>query len=229
MEKPQSPGELYLARGDEVSAVRPILTGDVFADVNVCDTDGSTAGRAVMILDHPCSLRLDGTTLAPRLTVAEVQPGPIGSWRGSYNRMFLPDLPLGTDPGEPHAAAYFDNCFQVTPQQLEAGNRLACLSTEGINLLLQRRVHHFSRVVIPTFEFQNANAGVYEEADLLEEWCELRERDGVKTNDAAKECMEWLREQVSGGRRQDLLKDPQKRSAIRREMRARIRSLGPHS
>ncbi|OEJ55264.1 hypothetical protein BGM19_36325 [Streptomyces agglomeratus] len=95
----------------------------------------------------------------------------------------------------------------------------------GLNLLLQRRVHHFSRVVVPTFELQNANGGVYEEADLIEEWCLDRELDGLKPLDAATEAMSWLRGEEDGVRRQALLKDSQRRSTVRRQARAHVREL----
>lgn len=102
---------------------------------------------------------------------------------------------------------------------------MACLSDFGLNLLLQRRVHHFSRVVVPTFEFQNANGGVYDEADLVEEWCLDREEDGLKPLEAAAECVAWLREEEDGVRRQVLLRDPQRRSNVRRQMRGYLRKM----
>jgi hypothetical protein len=226
MEKPRSAADLYRALGDDVEIARPILTGDVFVDVDVIDADGSRRRMAVMILDHPCSLRSDGVNLVPRLTTAEVTSvAEAGPWRGAYNRMHLPELRLGNDRDRRHSAAFFDQCYQVSPAQPEAAHRIACLSTLGINLLLQRRVHHFSRVVVPTSKFQEVNEGVYEEADIVEEWCWLREEDHVKTLDAAAECMSWLREVNDGVRRQDLLKDQQQRSSVRQQMREKIKRL----
>uniref|UniRef100_UPI003EBC9F5D hypothetical protein n=1 Tax=Streptomyces sp. bgisy034 TaxID=3413774 RepID=UPI003EBC9F5D len=192
-------------------------------------TDGIVQRKTVMVLDHPCSLRSDGVNLLPRLTVAEVRHRQPGKWEGSYNRFFLPaPFPGAEGPKQP-SAAFFDACYHVSPEQLEAGTRHACLSDYGLNLLLQRRVHHFSRVVVPTFEFQNANAHVYEEADLIEEWCLDRELDGLKPLEAATECVAWLREIEGGIRRQDLLKDSQQRSTLRRQARARVRELSKGS
>lgn len=129
--------------------------------------------------------------------------------------MLLP----GLRPQE-YAAADFDAPCIVSPSQLMASHRVAFHSTFGINLMLQRRVHRASRVVVPTLQFQAANEGVYEEADLIEEeWCLDRGDQGVDPLEATSECVAWLREKVKGVRRQDLLRDPQKRSTVRKEMR----------
>ena len=69
-------------------------------------------------------------------------------------------------------------------------------------------------------------SGVFEEADLNEEWCEERMTSGVTTEQATKECVEWLREDAGGGQmRQRMLEDPQSRSGIRKQMRAALRAL----
>jgi hypothetical protein len=67
--------------------------------------------------------------------VAEVRAAELGSWRGNYNRMFLPEL-FSEQDGMPHGAAYFDSSYPVSPEQLGGGRRIACLSDLGINLLL---------------------------------------------------------------------------------------------
>ncbi|KOU05199.1 hypothetical protein ADK86_07575 [Streptomyces sp. NRRL F-5755] len=227
MERPQDPADLYHSCGEDVVPARPTLTGDIYQEATITDADGSTRQITGMILDHPCSLRTDGVNLASRLTIAEVLPGRGTNWRGSFNRMYLPEpFPQAQGKSKP-CAAYFDACYHVSPEQLESGTRIACLSNAGINFLLQRRVHHFSRVVVPTFKFQEANGGVYEEADLIEEWCLEREDDGVKHLEAAAECVAWLRGAASDGRRrQELLRDPQQRSNVRRQMRMRLKELG---
>jgi hypothetical protein len=226
MEKPEDTADLYRALGDEVNPARPILTGDVFENVEVINTDGTSTNRTVMILDHPCSLRKDGINLTPRLLTAEVRLTNGGSWRnGNYNRMFLPAPYPGADGRAKPCAAFFDSCYHVSPEQLDAGTRIACLSPVGINLMLQRRVKHFSRVTVQTHLFQEANLGVYEEADLIEDWCMAREDDGIKIGDAVAECVSWLTEDLGGRRRQDLLKDAQQRSTVRKQMRDRLKQL----
>ncbi|MFJ6844308.1 hypothetical protein ACIQRE_16795 [Streptomyces griseoluteus] len=225
MEKPDDPADLFHAYGEDVNPARSIITGDVFADVAVTEIDGGTTIRTVMILEHPCSLRADGINLKPRLHAAEVHPTTSGSWRGNFNRMFLPQpFPRAESKAAPHAA-FFDAGYYVTPDQLSAATRIACLSRVGINLLLQRYVKFQSRLTVPTFEFQNANYGVYEEADLVEEWCLDREQDGIKTEDAVAECISWLRDTSSGRMPQELLGDPQHRSTVRRMMRNAIKEL----
>lgn len=226
MERPQDPRDLYHACGDDIVAARPVLTGDVYETVTVIEADGSTRDITVMVLDHPCSLRVDGVNLVPRLTVAEVTPVQGAQWRGAYNRMFLP-APFPQANGQVKAcAAFFDQCYHVSPGQLQAGTRIACLNPYGINLLLQRRVKHFSRLTVETFKFQEANESVYEEADLIEEWCLEREDDGLKIPEAMAECMDWLREELPDGRRrQDLLGDSQSRSTVRRDARTHLRAL----
>ncbi|MFB7669489.1 hypothetical protein ACFC1R_37220 [Kitasatospora sp. NPDC056138] len=224
MEKPSRPSDLYRALGEDVSPARPIITGDIFADTEITELDGIRTKRTVMILDHPCSLRTDGVTLASRLTVAEVISGSPGSWRGNYSKMFLPKL-QPEEQGAQDFVVLFDRCYHVSPAQVTTAHRISCLSTVGINLLLQRRVKHFSRVTVPTFEFQNANVGVYDEVDLVEDWCQDREDDGIKADEAAAECMVWLREEVDGTRRQELLKDDQRRSTVRQQMRAHLKML----
>ncbi|MEC4015971.1 hypothetical protein [Streptomyces sp. H27-D2] len=225
MEKPGDPADLYLALGEDIIAARPILTGDVFDGVEITDTDGTSIRRTIMVLDHPCSLRTDGVKLTSRLTAAEVARTQPASWRGSFNRMLLPAPFPGADGKAHPCAAFFDTCYHLSPEQLEAGTRIACLSHQGINLLLQRRVKHFSRVTVPTFEFQEANQGVYEEADVIEEWCTSREDDGVKLSEATAECVCWLREKPVDRSRQDMLKDAQQRSTVRKQMRNRLKEL----
>ncbi len=226
MEKPREDADLYRALGEDVNPARPLVTGDVFENVTVIDIDGSSSTRTVMILDHPCSLRVDGVNLNPRLLTAEVRRCGSGSWRnGNYNRMFLPAPFPGADGKTNPCAAFFDSCFHVSPEQLQSATRIACLSPLGINLMLQRRVKHFSRVTVPTIDFQRANLGVYEEADLIEEWCMDREDDQVKTDEAVAECMAWLRNGEQGRRPQDLLKDAQQRSSVRQRMREAIKEL----
>lgn len=59
--------------------------------------------------------------------------------------MPLPDLkPNSTTDKQKHHAAYFDALYLADPERL--GPRIACLEPLGVNLLLQRWVHHNSRV-----------------------------------------------------------------------------------
>jgi hypothetical protein len=69
-------------------------------------------------------------------------------------------------------------------------------------------------------------SGVFEEADLVEEWC--AGLDGVVDPDhATRDAVAWLRQPGTAGgeMRQKLLDDPQQRSQVRMDMRAHLRSL----
>lgn len=78
------------------------------------------------------------------------------------------------------------------------GQRIAGPSARGINVLLQCWVNHNSRVVVPIGDFLKAVGDVFEEADLVEEWCEARL--GLDPTAAMAECVAWLREpSVHGG------------------------------
>ncbi|MBF9073565.1 hypothetical protein [Streptacidiphilus fuscans] len=226
LEKPRNSSELYRARSsEEVADTRPILTGDIFGEVPALDLDGTIRRRTVMLVEHPCALRLDGVNLVPKLLTVEVEPRESkSSWTGNFRFMPLPDLVV--ELGSSHAAAMFVQGCYVTPEQLEEGERIACLSTSGINLLMQRWVHHTTRVVVPTLTFHERNVAVYEEADLVEEWCFERELLGVKRLDATTECMEWLRQPLGElPNRQEQLRDAQFRSTVRKDMYSQLKGL----
>lgn len=215
---------LYRARGDEVSPYRPIFTGDVFTGIQLPGRTGKVRKRSVMIVQHPCSMRADGVNLAWQVLVAEVStrtPLDEAGWQGNYALMPLPELIPDSTTVSRHQVASFDNLYTVPPSVLT--NRIASLSPFGVNLVLQRWVHFSSRVVVPSDTFQKQSAPYYEEADLLEEWCESFE--GVAVADSAKACMDWLREDLgNGATRQDMLKDAQSVSAVRRAMRTELKN-----
>lgn len=212
-------GRLYRARGEEVVAHRPLFTGDVFERTEIQAFDGTAKRKNVIIVQHPCAMRTNGVDLAPQLLVAEVRKHrmlSIGQWEGYGKLMPLPDLFPAFDSGRRHQAAFFDALYLVAPSSLTT--RVACLSQLGVNLLMQRWVHHNSRVVVPSWKYNEATTGVYEEADLIEEWCDNQLMLGASVESATADCVSWLREEVDGSRRQELLDDPQSRSTVRRQM-----------
>lgn len=220
-------GSLYRTRGEEVNAARPILTGDVFADLELPGSTGKMRKRHIMVLQHPCSMRKDGVSLNWQLLVAEVQKRSVleeGAWQGNYGLMPLPDLFPHEEGKRWDYAANFDNLYMVAPATLV--DRVACLDPLGLNLLLQRWVHYSSRVIVPTSNFQEETASYYEEADLVEEWCEERGAETDKEiEEAQRECIEWLREGTEDGvTRQKMLKNAQYRSTVRRELRAHLKN-----
>ena len=214
---------LYRARGDEVTATRPIFTGDVFTGVQLPGSTGKTKARSVVVLQHPCSMRTNGVDLAWQVLVAEVANRKVldehGWVGGNFNLMPLPGLRPDEASQSQHQAANFDNLYTVTPDLLTS--RVASLSPFGVNLLLQRWVHYSSRVVVPTHTFHEQTVAFYEEADLIEEWCD--EPGGNDLRVETRACLVWLRSDRDGSTYQELLKNPQSHSMIRRAMRQELR------
>jgi len=88
-EKPSTEDELYEARGS-VPLARPVAQGDVFRDIEIPGLEQRPA--AVMIIQHPCSMRA-GAELRKRLTVAAVRCRQMirdADWQGYAWAMLLP-------------------------------------------------------------------------------------------------------------------------------------------
>jgi hypothetical protein len=169
-------------------------------------------------------MRTNGVDLAWQLLVAEVTNRKELSeeeWAtGHFNLMPLPGLRPDVESQARHQAANFDNLYTVPPDQLTS--RIASLSPLGVNLLLQRWVNFSSRVVVPSYDFHKQTVAFYEEADLVEEWC-----DEVQSGDQradAQECMNWLRADIGGRSYQGMLKDAQAHSVVRKAMRAELKA-----
>jgi|SRR5215218_6779094 len=223
LEAPESPLDLYLARGEEVNVDRPLLQGDVFADIEIPGVDDGPGVAA--ILTHPCAMRRrDGVHLAERLLVARVEIGPDvppDRWAaGHYKILPLPDL-LAT--GSENYALEYDLCGRVDSRLLQEAERLACLDPFGICLLLQRLVHHQARVIVPTSDFHESCAHVFEEADLMEDWIGSARSAGEDVDAAAVELHEFLRAPRKDERcLQDALRDVARRAHVRRVVHERI-------
>lgn len=211
-------GSLYLYRGEEVNAFRPVFTGDVFL---LPEDTGM-----VQIIQHPCAIRLDGVNLVPQLLVSTVTSSqslkPSG-WRGSYKQFPLPEL---EGEGTEHRSAFFHRPSLVSPETVDLGQRIACLSQFGVNLLLQRWVHHNSRVVVPTWSVDAATAEQYEEADLVEEWRESWNLAGMDPVESESSAHNWLRSDAGNGSSwQAMLGTSQTRSKVRSAMRGELRRI----
>lgn len=214
---------LYRARGDEVVAQRPIFTGDVFFDVAV---EGEEQPKNVIVLQHPCVIR-KGVELTPKLLVAEVGPAallPPSQWVEKFFRQ-LPLVELVPGEKPKHFAAFFDRHHLIKRKDLELDHRVTTMSQQGVNLLMQRWVHHNSRMIVPTQEYQKVTSAQYEEADIIEEWCTDRGDDGVSLDDATVEIDTWLTGDKTPSSPRARLEDFQRRSAVRREARAHLRAL----
>ncbi len=215
---------IYRSRGVEVSSTRPLFTGDVYEGVKVPGAYGNIKARAVMVIHHPCAMRVDGVDLIDKLLVVEVSKRrefTEAEWQGNYKVMPLPDLKPEASTSQRHQAANFERPQLVKPSQLTT--RIATLSPMGVNLMLQRWVHYSSRVVVPSESFQEMIVGEYEEADLIEEWCD--ERAEIDVIDSTRACVAWLRQSIDGTTHQERLREPQSRSTVRVEMRAALKAL----
>ena len=199
--------------GGDVNPFRPLFTGDIYTSIDIPGLGESLA----IVIGHPCSFRGRNGRLNQRTPVASIEAHEKVSaprWaKGFFNRMPLAGLPLDNMF---HVARLDRFGLALTSEILET-TRIACLSHTGINQLQQRLVFHQTRLVVPTAKFHEAFDHTYEEADLLEEWCTDLESTGPGTVSGFEA---WIR----GGRpsRQELLRQPQQRAQVRREMRDAI-------
>ena len=220
---PSDTDELYLARGTEVEPYRPILTGDVFREVVIPGV--SDAPGAAIVLAHPCSMR-QGAHVRSHVQMAAVQPGaPIGfpQWDGNYAVMPLPDL---LAPRDRTQRAAFEMTGRVPSAQLNVDRRVACLSTVGLLLLLQRLAHYLTRVVIDLDTLLESVEHVLEEADILEEWVRARWDQAADPGDLVRrsevEFDEVMRRRMAGTTLRLALRDPKLRAGVRRSVNAEL-------
>lgn len=222
LEAPAREDDLYHSRGEEVLPTRPLLTGDVLADVEIPGLDD---GRGLaIVLTHPCSMRSDGVHLQDRIFVARVVEHaivPASQWNGHYPKMPLQGLIDGAS-----YAALFDSAGLVRSELFVEIERVACLSEFGVNLLQQRLIFHLTRFVAPTFKLHESCVGVFREIELHEEWAEFFSGGSQTSNEVDAAFHEWLREgPTDGTSRQGRLRDDQQAAAVRREMRAHLAEL----
>ncbi|MCC2319731.1 hypothetical protein [Cellulomonas xiejunii] len=214
LEAPREDSELYTSMGDEVDEFRPVFTGDIF---------GFDDGRLVIILQHPCALRRDGATLVDRILVAAVCDAikPPRSWKGHYRLMPLPGLSVPREA----LVADFTLIDIVRPEELESAKRYAILSQVGVNLLLQRWIHHNTRALVDSSTINDVTIGPFDEADLSADW--LRDCAGaaLDRSESAKALDEWFSYRTSkkSPSRRETLANSQARSGLRAEFRRALR------
>jgi hypothetical protein len=227
LDVPPSSGELYLARGTEVEPYRPVMTGDVFSDVAIPGVDGPPG--PAMVLAHPCSMR-EGAHLRSHLQMAALRDGgPIAleQWTGHFGVMPLPEL---LTPGDYRQRAVFELAGRVPSELLTFDRRIACLSTPGILLLLQRLTFNMTRLAIDQPTLLQSIDYVLEEADLLEEWMRARladvpaphSRENIESNETSFDDL--MKRVVEGTTLRVGLRDPRLRAGIRRAVRSALAS-----
>lgn len=206
------PEHLYDERR-EVARSRPILQGDVFADV-VLPGFGDEP-RLAQVVTHPCAMRR-GPRLHPRITVAPVEAhalvGPNG-WSGSLRVMPLANLVDGE-----HFATKFVDITAAPSDLLGLDQRIASLSNHGIYVLQQRLVKHYTRLDVPIPVLRSESACVLEEAEQQRDWIEtvLEEDDYTVENlDIENKAYDaWLSDGEPS--RRELLKTDHNHTDIRR-------------
>src|ERR1700677_2818762 len=158
---------LYDERGN-VNWARPLLQGDVFDGI-VLPGFGDQPMK-VQIISHPCTMRM-GANLTLRITVAPVEPhsSVVGQrgWDGNLRVMPLPGL-----IDEKHFATKFIDVTAAPAVLLTRPRRIATLSHQGIYILQQRLIKHYTRVEMPLELLRRQSAAVLTEAVLQWEWIE---------------------------------------------------------
>lgn len=204
------PDELYLARGSEVNAHRPLFTGDVFLDLPIPGVQGGGLG---IVVAHPCSIRGAQGRLLDRILVAAVRSHEQVSrkqWtHGFYDRTPLPAL--GPDHG--YCVGHLDQLGRAATADAQGTIREACLSDIGVNLLQQRLTFHLTRADIPTSRFHEAFAHTLIEADLLEDWTDTVTEQGRSVADAAELFDAFIR--WGDPSLQAQLLEPERRASVR--------------
>jgi len=215
----RSPDDLYLAPGGEVNPNRPVFTGDVYRNGAI---PGVQDRGTTLVIAHPCSFRVGEGQLAERLLVTSVEPiskqGP-NAWRSR----FLDRMPLVDLDGEGYWVGHLDKIGRSLTADLHGGDRMACLSGFGVNMLQQRLTCHLTRAEIPTATFNEAFSHTFDEADLLEEWTDTLVAAGWTQAMAAAEFETFVRE--GDPSLQAKLLDAQQRSSVRRPCRQRAAQL----
>ena len=215
LETPIEASVLYLAETAEDLMTfrnRPAFTGDVYELPD---------GRTVALVQHPCAMRR-GAKLAPKLLVCEtktLQNAPPDWSTGHFKRMFLPDLAAGGLTIE------FDGLDVVSREDIQNAERRVILAETGVNLLVQRWIHHNSRVVIKTMTIHDQTTGPFEEADLVGESLDDLVDAGLNYEQALGNVDQWLGEPhvVGGVSRREMLDNPQTRGAVRSSLRRHVR------
>ncbi|WP_298209048.1 hypothetical protein [Ferrimicrobium sp.] len=227
---PSNPAELYDARGADIPLSRPLMQGDVLKNVDIPGLATDT-GLAMVIM-HPCSMRT-GSTLRKRLTVVRLikhHALQLTQWPdGDYDFMPLPDL-MGDNVDDPAVASCFRDVGSVKTTDLDLRSRIAILSARGILYLQQRYVHSGTRVVVDLETLSMQMSPIFDELELQEEWVDaaLAARvsepsfDEIKAIQVAeREFQDFL--SVDNDYLRRGLKDPMRRTEVRRTIRLEVR------
>lgn len=173
---------LYDERG-HVSWCRPLLQGDVFDGV-VLPGFGADPMK-VQVVSHPCAMRT-GATLTSRITVAPVEPHASVTGRGWAGHLRV--MPLAELVGDQHFATRFVDVTAAPTRLLTKARRIATLSNQGIYVLQQRLIKHYTRVEMPLDLLRRESAPVLTEAQLQWDWLETVLTEAEQGDEAAIEA-----------------------------------------
>jgi hypothetical protein len=216
LDAPSQPEAIY---EEEASLYRPVSTGDLFHGVRI---EGQAAVEAphdhVLIVSHPSAMR-DGAKVCSTVQAAPVVPvNGVRSrnWTTGFYDIF--PLPLLREAAEVGGlalerrgwAARLDLSAPLSKDAFDVRRRFACLSPEGVHLLLQRLVHADTRVAVSVKTLAATFAPKLVELDLLYTWNEELVPPRVEAGSALEE--ELL---VAAQQFEDLLDAPVGDSSIR--------------
>ena len=177
LDKPARAEAIYL---EEASLFRPIATGDIFQGATVPGPREDDEPQLAMVIAHPSAMR-KGAELRPWLRAAPVIcvdglskrkwaeghfgvfPLPKLAATAEANGFEVPDIAWG---------AVLDLAAPIDTAKLEVQNRCACLSPEGIHLVLQQTVYSDTRVPVITGTLAQVMEPKLEELEMLQTWNE---------------------------------------------------------
>lgn len=208
------PDALYDERAD-VSRARPLLQGDVFDGV-VLPGFGEVPMK-VQIVSHPCAMRT-GANLTPRITVAPVEPYQAVTGKGWDGNLRV--MPLGGLVEGENFATKFVDVTAAPAELLTRARRIATLSHQGIYVLQQRLIKHYTRVEMPLELLRSESAAVLTEAVLQWDWLEEVLTDAELVEEPAMEAEArvfdgWLGEGIPS--RRELLRNEIHHTDVRRQ------------
>jgi hypothetical protein len=156
--------------------------------------------------------------------VAPVEPhaAVIGKgWNGNLRVMPLAELCDGE-----HFATKFVDVTAAPAQLLTRARRIATLSNQGIYVMQQRLIKHYTRVEMPLELLRRESAAVLTEADLQWEWLEGVLTDTEQANESAIEAEakvfdDWLGKGTPSCR--ELLREEIRIADVRRQVRRAAR------
>jgi len=223
LESPDVEEDVVEARGDDLEDYlwRPSFTGDIYE----LPADTDAASTVIALVQHPCAMRSAGKLRTTLLACVVRVSGQ--KQRTEWKNRPYAEFAIQDSDGNSFLIMDFDQLLVVSSEVISEARRTLVLSQAGVNLLVQRWIHYNSRVVIPTITIDEQLAPQFAEADLVMDVTSQLTQWGVGSDDAEAQVEAWL-STVDGSperSRRLRLKDPQNRSAVRREIRSLLAAV----